>query len=156
MRHPRVAVAIVEPRRGGGATTRDVDRDGTGCSDVAVTSRVATPQRIEPSADDTTTSPQRGTTQWLSADIGSTKGTTMTATVVPRRRPWVPALNMVLASAALVTAVIALATTPDTVTEQNRPTPTVAAVVHDPATDRSAVYSRVIDGCDRARGIHPC
>ena len=80
----------------------------------------------------------------------------MTATIAPRRRPWVPALNMVVASAALVTAVIALATTPDTVTEQNSPTPTVAVVVDDPAADRGALYSRLIDGCDRTRGIHPC
>jgi hypothetical protein len=80
----------------------------------------------------------------------------MTATIAPRRHPWVPAVNMILASAALVTAVIALATAPDNVTEQNSPTQPVATAVHDPATDRGALYARMIDGCDRARGIHPC
>ena len=80
--------------------------------------------------------------------------TATTATVVPRRRPWVPALNMALASVALVTAVVALTTTPDTVTREISPTAVVVA--NDPATELGARSSRTIDGCERATGIHPC
>jgi hypothetical protein len=81
----------------------------------------------------------------------------MTATIVPRRRrPWAPVLNMLLASAALVTAVIALVSGPDTVTVEVTPTPTIAAVVPDQPVDPFASYRRLTDGCDRARGLHPC
>jgi hypothetical protein len=40
----------------------------------------------------------------------------MTATTVDRRRPWVMALNMILAVLAIMIAVIALATAPEEVT----------------------------------------
>lgn len=79
----------------------------------------------------------------------------MTATTVPGRRPWMPALNMLIGSAALATAVIALSTAPDTTTHQTPQTPTAETVVAQEPADPIAAYRRLIDGCDRIRGIHP-
>ena len=77
----------------------------------------------------------------------------MTAPLVTHRRPWVPLVNMLVAAAAFVIAVIALASAPaETVTIPQ--TPAAAVVAQAPAATPAALPA--IDGCVRIRGFHPC
>ena len=74
----------------------------------------------------------------------------MTAPLVTHRRPWVPLVNMLVALAALVIAVIALALAPaDT---ELIPTTPAAVVAQAPAP---AALPAIV-GCARIRGFHPC
>ena len=77
----------------------------------------------------------------------------MTAPLVTHRRPWVPLVNMLVAVAALVIAVIALAFAPAD-TELIPPTPAAVVVAQAPAA--APVALPAIDGCARIRGFHPC
>jgi len=79
---------------------------------------------------------------------------TMTATVVHLRRVWVPALNMLLALAAAVIAVIALLTAPSEVNKVVTQSPAEVDVQSPPADP--TFNDRMIDGCFRFRGVHPC
>ena len=71
----------------------------------------------------------------------------MTAPLVAHRRPWMPLVNMLVAVAAFVIAVIALASAP----AETELIPPVAVVVAD---EPSA--APVVDGCTRIRGFYPC
>jgi len=79
----------------------------------------------------------------------------MTSTIVHLRRAWVPALNMLLALAAVVIAVIALAIAPSEVNEAVTQSPAAEVDVQSPPADPNINY-RMIDGCFRSRGVHPC
>ncbi len=78
----------------------------------------------------------------------------MTATIVHLRRVWVPALNMLLALAAGVIAVIALLTAPSEVNKVVTRSPAEVDVQSPPADP--TFNDRTIDGCFRSRGVHPC
>jgi hypothetical protein len=81
----------------------------------------------------------------------------MTATTIARRhRPWVPVLNMLVALAALVIAVLALADAPDAVRSESIRTPSPRVVVEDGPANASPLDRMTIDGCDRARGMNLC
>ena len=83
------------------------------------------------------------------------KGFTMTSTIVHLRRAWVPALNMLLALAAVVIAVIALAIAPSEVNKAVTQSPVAEVDVPNPPADPNINY-RMIDGCFRSRGVYPC
>lgn len=89
--------------------------------------------------------------------------TTMTTAIVDHRRPWLPALNLLLAGGAAVLAVIAI-TTDDVGSTPPAPAPPVVAV---PSANLPAEHVAVpsanfldevaaVDACRQARANEPC
>ena len=76
----------------------------------------------------------------------------MTAPLITHPRPWAPLVNMLVAVAAFVIAVIALASAP----AETVPNPQTPAVVVAQAPAAAPAALPVIDGCVRIRGFHPC
>ena len=65
-------------------------------------------------------------------------------TAIIHRRPWLPALNMVLAVAAVVISVFALASTPDL--------PTLPTIVAAPRTLLDPASNPLLPGCNLGFG----
>ena len=84
----------------------------------------------------------------------------MTTALVHHRRPWLPAINLLLAGGAAVLAVIAI-TTNDVGSNSPAPAPALSVVavpsanfLDEVATFRDEVAA--VDACRRARANEPC
>ena len=82
----------------------------------------------------------------------------MTTAIVDHRRPWLPAINLLLAGGAAVLAVVAI-TTDDTGSNRFASVPSVLADPSATFLDKLAVFDDEVaaeDACRRARANEPC